>query len=102
MKFNRGVALLASVAMLSGCGGGGGGGDTFAANPGTPAPVVTAPATCSLRARQDFVLAQMREWYLFPETLPASLDAGGFTIVDTYLDALTATARSQRRDRFFS
>ncbi len=54
------------------------------------------------RARQDWVAAQMREWYLFPETLPDNLDPAPFTTVQAYLDALTATARAQRRDRFFT
>jgi carboxyl-terminal processing protease len=44
----------------------------------------------------------LREWYLFPETLPANLDPSGFTSVEAYIDALTATARAQRRDRFFT
>jgi C-terminal processing protease CtpA/Prc len=48
------------------------------------------------------VAAQMREWYLFPETLPANLDPAPFNSVEAYLDALTATARAQRRDRFFT
>ena len=44
----------------------------------------------------------MREFYLFPETLPATLDPAGFTSVTAYIDALTATARAQGRDRFFT
>jgi C-terminal processing protease CtpA/Prc len=44
----------------------------------------------------------MREWYLFPETLPASLDPTPFGTVNDFINALTATARSQRRDRFFT
>jgi C-terminal processing protease CtpA/Prc len=44
----------------------------------------------------------MNEWYLFPETLPAGLSPTGFSTVDSYLDALTATARSQGRDRYFT
>ena len=44
----------------------------------------------------------MREWYLFPETLPATLDPASYSSVDSYIDALTATARSQGRDRFFT
>ena len=37
-----------------------------------------------------------------PETLPASLDPSGYTTVSDYIDALTATARAQRKDRFFT
>jgi C-terminal processing protease CtpA/Prc len=44
----------------------------------------------------------LREFYLFPETLPANLSPSGFSTVQDYIDALTATARSQRRDRFFT
>jgi C-terminal processing protease CtpA/Prc len=44
----------------------------------------------------------MREWYLFPETLPSSLNPASYSTVDDYLDALTATARAQRRDRYFT
>jgi len=55
-----------------------------------------------LRARQDWILATMREWYLFPETLPSNLDPAGYGTADTYLDALTATARGQGRDRYFT
>jgi C-terminal processing protease CtpA/Prc len=44
----------------------------------------------------------MNEWYLFPETLPASLDPTPYSTVTAFLDALTATARSQGRDRYFT
>ncbi|WP_010545415.1 S41 family peptidase [Sphingomonas elodea] len=99
--------MVAIAAALAGCGGGGSGGGSGSTvvQPGTaspsPTPAPTASA-CSLRARQDWVLATMREWYLFPETLPASLDPSGYTSPDSYLDALTATARAQGRDRYFS
>ena len=100
----RGIgAALGVLAMLSGCGGGGsdsaGSGSSITA-PGTPP---TSPsATCSLKARQDWVAGQLREWYLFADTLPASLDPAPYRTVDDYIDALTATARSQGRDRYFT
>jgi carboxyl-terminal processing protease len=95
--------LLSCAAMLSSCGdGGGGGGDT-----GTP--IVSVPgggsggtSGCTLRARQDWAAAQLKEWYLFPETLPASLDPTPYGTVSDYIDALTSTARAQGRDRFFT
>lgn len=96
--------LLSFAALLSSCGDGGGGGDT-----GTP--IVSVPtgggtggttSGCSLRARQDWAAAQLKEWYLFPETLPASLDPTPYATVSDYIDALTATARAQGRDRFFT
>ena len=101
----RWVSTLAIAAMLTGCGGGGSGGGatgTFTTGPAaTPTPGATT-AGCTLRERQNWVFAQMQEWYLFPETLPASLDPTPYADVQSYLDALTATARSQRRDRFFT
>ena len=107
MKYRRSGAWLSVVALLSACGGGGGGGSGSPPSTGpigspAPTPSPSPTATCSLRARQDWVAAQMREWYLFPETLPANLDPAPFTSVEAYLDALTATARAQRRDRFFT
>jgi C-terminal processing protease CtpA/Prc len=44
----------------------------------------------------------LREWYLFPELLPAALDPSAYPTVDAYIDALTATARAQSKDRFFT
>ncbi|MEH3035131.1 MAG: S41 family peptidase [Sphingomonas adhaesiva] len=101
--------------LLASCGGGDGGGGASSSSGGTataptptPVPVSTptpSPTTaggCSLRARQDWLLAQMNEWYLFPETLPTMLDPSRYTDLEDYLDALTATARAQRRDRQFS
>lgn len=106
MRRSRFGALSALAAVLSGCGGGGGGGS--GSNTGgaptavVPTPAPTTSATCSLRDRQDWAAAQLREWYLFPETLPAALDPAGYSTVDDYVDALTATARSQRKDRYFT
>ena len=100
-------AILALTAMLAGCGGsdGGssttGGGSTPSPAP-TPTPTPTPTAGCSVRERQDWAAAQLREWYLFPDTLPASLNAASYTNVDDYIDALTATARAQRKDRYFT
>jgi C-terminal processing protease CtpA/Prc len=87
--------------MLSSCGGGGGGG-SGAPIGAVPTPPPPPTSTCSLRSRQDWAAGVLREWYLFPETLPASLDPSPYTSVDAYIDALTATARAQRRDRFFT
>jgi C-terminal processing protease CtpA/Prc len=106
MRAHRFGALLSLVAMLSACGGGGSGGSDTVAPPvagpspaPTPAPAPTAG--CSLRERQDWAAAQLREWYLFPETLPANATPTQST-VDDYIDALTATARAQGRDRYFT
>ena len=102
------VSLLAVAAILSGCGGGGGGsGAPLAGAPPSPVtppppPGASAGDVCSLRSRQDWALAQLRDWYLFPETLPVNTDPSGFSSVNAYVDSLTATARAQRRDRFFT
>ncbi len=110
MLRNRLGTALAAIALLSACGGGGGGSGGGAPNPpptsGTPTPPPPPPSSttagCSLRERQDWVAAQLNEWYLFPETLPASPSPAGFTSVQAYIDFLTATARAQGRDRFFT
>ena len=102
-------AALGVLAMLSGCGGGGGGGSVTGGSPtptpvpsATPTPTPTTTAGCSLRERQDWALAQLREWYLFPETLPSNPNPAAFSTVDDYIDSLTATARAQRKDRYFT
>jgi carboxyl-terminal processing protease len=100
-------AILAMSAVLSACGGGGGdgaiaGGGISATPVPTPTPTPVASTGCSLRERQDWAAAQLREWYLFPETLPTALNPAGFTTVDDYIDGLTATARAQRKDRYFT
>jgi carboxyl-terminal processing protease len=92
------IWIMSLAALLSGCGGDGG----ATASIGGASGGGGATGTCSLRARQDWAFATLNEWYLFPETLPASLDPTPYTDVATYIDALTATARSQGRDRYFS
>lgn len=94
-------ASVAFALILSGCGGSDGGGSTATAVTPTPTPTPTG-TSCSLVDRQNWAFGQMNEWYLFPETLPASLDPAPFTTVNAYIDALTATARGQNRDRFFT
>jgi carboxyl-terminal processing protease len=93
------TTILALAALLSGCGGGGGSGGASAGG------AVTPPSSgngCSLTERQNWAFSVLREHYLFPETLPAAQDPAGFADLNSYIDALTATARSQRRDRFFT
>jgi len=102
-------AVLALAAMLAACSGGGGSGSITAPPTGsggtsgsTPTPTPTPVAGCSLRERQNWAAAQLDEWYLFPELLPASLDPSPYASVDAYIDALTATARAQQKDRYFT
>ena len=104
MRSQRFMALAALAATLAGCGGGDGGTSTGTVGEvtGPSSPTPTASAGCTLRERQNWALAQLQEWYLFPDTLPASLDPTPYTTVDAYVDALTATARAQRKDRYFT
>jgi C-terminal processing protease CtpA/Prc len=108
MRFRQIGSALSVLALLASCGGGGGGGGSVTPPPTSvvpsppPAPPPASTSGCSLSERQNWVSAQMNEWYLFPETLPTGLNPNGFSTVDAYLDALTATARGQGRDRFFT
>ncbi|MFL6856741.1 MAG: S41 family peptidase [Allosphingosinicella sp.] len=105
-KVSRLVSALATMSLLAGCGGGGSGGavggGTLTGTTGGGTSGGATGTSCSLRDRQDWALAQLKEWYLFPETLPATLDPTPYSTVDAYIDALTATARAQGKDRFFT
>ena len=98
------TATVAILALLSACGGGGDGSDDRSAI--TPPPSSNPPpatgAGCSLRERQDFALAQLQEFYLYPELLDSSVNPANFSTVQAYIDALVAPARAQNRDRFFT
>lgn len=103
MRWRTFGALLSLAAVLTGCGGGGGGGG------GGSAPVTAAPgpspsptSTCANRARQDWALSVLQEWYLYPELLAGGVDPGAYSDVQGYIDGLTATARAQGKDRFFT
>jgi carboxyl-terminal processing protease len=87
--------LLASAtgalcAMLAACGGGGGNGGS------------ASPGGCSDTREKNFVLDTAREWYLFDDQLPAQVDTGTYASAAALLDALTAGARADGKDRFFS
>lgn len=97
------IFAVTAAATTAACGGGGTPSSAVIGPPiGTTPPTPPTSATCSLKSRQDWAFSVLNEWYLFPETLPAALDTAAFTSVDDYIDALTATARGQRRDRFFT
>lgn len=100
----RAAAALAMAGLLAGCGGDGGSStSTATATAGaTPTATATTAATCSLPDRQSWALAQLQEWYLFPDTLPAALNGTLYTTLGDYVDALTATARAQGKDRYFT
>lgn len=97
------VILAAGVTACGGGGGGGSGGSTVTV---PPTIITTAPppasSACSLSNRQNFAFSVLNEWYLFPEALPASLSPTPYSSVQAYIDALTATARAQGKDRFFT
>jgi C-terminal processing protease CtpA/Prc len=90
----RTLASIAALVLAAGCGGGGDGGDGGGGGGGTTA--------CSEAARKQFALDAAREWYLFPELLPATVNTEAFATAEDLLDHLTAGARAQGRDRFFS
>ncbi|MCC2980902.1 S41 family peptidase [Sphingomonas sp. IC4-52] len=92
------------MSLLAGCGGDGGGSSsgTPIANSPSPTSTPTSVAGCSLQDRKAWAAAELREWYLFPDTLPTSLDPAPFASVDDYIDAMTATARAQNKDRYFT
>jgi carboxyl-terminal processing protease len=98
LRSQRLTAAVATLSLLSACGGGGSGSVSTGGGGGTTA----ATGTCSLASRQSWVSQQLNEWYLFPDTLPASLSATPYATVQDYIDALTATARAQNKDRYFT
>lgn len=83
--------LGALLTLIVGCGGGGGDGGGG-----------RTPSSCSEADLKRFVLATSRDWYLFPELLPATVDTASFATAAELLDHLTATARAQGKDRYFS
>lgn len=88
-----GSIVLAAAMLVVACGG-------KDAGTGSGAPV--GGGSCGVESQKQFVLSAAREWYLFPDLLPASIDPTNYATVTQFLDALTATARAQARDRFFS
>lgn len=83
------TALL--TAALAACGGGGGSGGG-----------ISAGGPCSTTNQKQFVLDATREWYLFLDLLPPAVSINDYATAQELLDALTATARAQGKDRFFS
>lgn len=103
-------SLLGIVTLLSACGGGDSGSSSsvtppptaVATPPAPPPPPPTSTAGCSLTERQNWAAEQLDEYYLFPETLPGNPNPSGYASVQDYIDYLTATARAQNRDRYFT
>jgi carboxyl-terminal processing protease len=86
------VTCVLILASLAACGGGGGNGGGF----------VPPPSACSVTEQKSFVKNATNEWYLFPELLPAQVDIGQFATAQDLLDYMTATARAEGKDRYFS
>jgi carboxyl-terminal processing protease len=88
----KGPAAAAICALLvAACGGGGG--DDDDAGPG---------AACGVEAEKTLVFDTTNDRYLFLELLPPGIAPAQFGTADALLDAMTATARAQAKDRFFS
>ncbi len=77
----RFIVGLIAVFMLAACSSGGGGGGSPAA------PGVSA---CSSAGQKQFVLDTMRDWYLWNNLLPASVDLEQFESPELLLDFLTS------------
>ncbi len=58
------------------------------------------PNSCDPASERDAVIATVRDWYLFPELLPPSVDPSLSPAAT--LDALTQAARDQGKDRGWS
>lgn len=106
MRMGRTSFTIGLVAALSACGGGGSSSQTPISGGGggaTPTPTPTpTTAACSLANRQQFVRDVLNEWYLFPAEFDTSVNAGNFTDLQSYIDALVAPARASSKDRFFT
>jgi carboxyl-terminal processing protease len=81
------VLLLVATLLTAACGSSGGS---------------DSGAGCGVDAQKQWVLDTTRDWYFFDDLLPASVDLDAFTTAPDLLDHLTATARAEGKDRFFS
>lgn len=91
------LALLCA-GLVAACGGGSSGGNA----PTSSAPTPVSSTACSLTARKTWAVSTLREWYLYPETLPATIDVNAYATVDDLIDEMTKTARALGRDRFWT
>ena len=100
MSMGRAILSTTLAFSLAACGGGGSGGSTSRSGNGAIGGGSTNQ--CSLSQRQDWVLAQLNEWYLFPNLLDTSVSKASHAGVQSYINALVAPARAHNRDRFFT
>ena len=101
MSMGRTVLSATLAVSLAACGGGGGG-NSGSSTGGLSSGGSSGGDTCSLSARQDFVLDVLNEWYLFPDLLDTSVNKAAYNDLQDYIDALVAPARAQSKDRFFT
>ncbi|GAA0272837.1 S41 family peptidase [Alteraurantiacibacter aestuarii] len=106
MKTSKIALTLACAAMVASCGGTSSGGAPTGNVPtptpsSTPTPTPTS-GTCSLSSRQSWTLAQLNEWYLFPDLLDTTVNPANYSSVQSYIDALVKPARDASRDRYFT
>ena len=107
MSVGRTTLSIILAASLTACGGGGSSPTPTATAP-TPTPTPTASPTptpvagCSLSERQDWALAELDTYYLFPTLLDTSVNKNAYSTVNDYIDALVAPARAESKDRFFT
>ncbi|ABC64029.1 S41 family peptidase [Erythrobacter litoralis] len=92
------TVLAGSLAACGGGGGGGNGGNTATGGGGGG----NTSTQCSLSDRQEWVLGQINEFYLFPNLLDTGVNAASFSTVQDYINAIVRPAREQSRDRFFT
>lgn len=99
MTMGRTILSATLALSLAACGGGGngGGGGTVGGGGGN-----TGGSGCSLGDRQDWVLSQLNEWYLFPDLLDKAVNKANYGDVQSYIDAVVQPARAQNRDRYFT
>lgn len=100
MGLGRNIVSGACAFALVACGGSGSSTPPTAGGGTSTPPPSTGP--CTLSARQDFALAVLDEWYLFPNLLDRTVRKSDHATVQSYLDALVAPARAQNRDKGFT
>ncbi|MBX7528569.1 S41 family peptidase [Qipengyuania vesicularis] len=101
MDLGRTLLSATLAVSLAACGGGDGSTRTSTGG-GTGGGGGGGSASCTLSDRQDWALAALQEWYLFPDLLDTSVNKASHSSLQSYLDALVAPARAQGKDRFFT
>ncbi len=86
------ILIMLAAAVLAACGGGSGGGGGGTASGGggggTSPPPDTGGPDCSATAQKEFVLARMRDVYLWADRLPADIDIADFDTPEALLAEL--------------